>query len=305
MGCRKLQVNDYFRMTDSASGTDVPYYALADANKNITDYVDASGTIQAHYEYSPFGKITVQNGTMQDDFDYRFSSEVYDDSTGLSYYNYRYYSPELGRWLSRDPIGETGGVNLYGFVENNVINITDAHGKSATLIVGGVILGGLILYNLWEHFHTPEDASGVYGVPAQCPSPQLTRFIQVAQGGYGSWNTPFVDTGGPGFGGETPTGSALYPEGPSPGTFSDKPGALAGPVEFEVCRVCVCPDGTIASFGPCAKWKNGDSGELDWDFEAPSITFVQTVENEFPGTFHEGGSDVLPPPPNGPNIMIP
>jgi hypothetical protein len=29
MGCRELQVNDYFRMTDSASGTDVPYYALA------------------------------------------------------------------------------------------------------------------------------------------------------------------------------------------------------------------------------------------------------------------------------------
>jgi len=37
MGCRELQVNDYFRMTDSASGTDVPYYALADANKNITE----------------------------------------------------------------------------------------------------------------------------------------------------------------------------------------------------------------------------------------------------------------------------
>jgi len=36
MGCRELQVNDYFRMADSASGTDVPYYALADANKNIT-----------------------------------------------------------------------------------------------------------------------------------------------------------------------------------------------------------------------------------------------------------------------------
>jgi len=37
MGCRKLQVNDYFIMAGSASGTDVPYYALADANKNITE----------------------------------------------------------------------------------------------------------------------------------------------------------------------------------------------------------------------------------------------------------------------------
>jgi len=103
MGCRELQVNDYFRMTDSASGTDVPYYALADANKNITEYFDTNGNAVAHYDYSPFGKITQSSGTMASDFDYRFSSEVFDTESGLSYYNYRYYSPELGRWLSRDP----------------------------------------------------------------------------------------------------------------------------------------------------------------------------------------------------------
>jgi len=108
MGCRELQVNDYFRMTDSASGTDVPYYALADANKNITDYFDSNGNVVAHYEYSPFGKITKKAGAMQDNFDYRFSSEVFDNETGLSYYNFRYYSAELGRWLSKDPIVENG-----------------------------------------------------------------------------------------------------------------------------------------------------------------------------------------------------
>jgi len=125
MGCRELQVNDYFIMAGSASGTDVPYYALADANKNITEYIDASGTIQAHYEYSPFGKITQQSGTMASDFDYRFSSEVFDSETGLSYYNYRYYSAELGRWLSRDPIGEKGGINLYVMIGNIAINWID------------------------------------------------------------------------------------------------------------------------------------------------------------------------------------
>jgi len=128
MGCRELQVNDYFRMTDSVSGTDVPYYALADANKNITEYIDASGTIQAHYEYSPFGKITQQSGTMASDFDYRFSSEYADDETGLVYYNYRYYSPELGRWLSRDLIEEDGGFNLYAMVSNNPIDNWDRYG---------------------------------------------------------------------------------------------------------------------------------------------------------------------------------
>jgi RHS repeat-associated protein len=115
-------------MTDSASGTDVAYYALADANKNITEYFDTNGNVVAHYEYSPFGKITQTSGLMSSDFDYRFSSEVFDTETGLIYYNYRYYSPELGRWLSRDPIEEGGGDNLYGMVGNNPINKWDALG---------------------------------------------------------------------------------------------------------------------------------------------------------------------------------
>ncbi|RLA69961.1 MAG: RHS repeat-associated core domain-containing protein, partial [Epsilonproteobacteria bacterium] len=59
---------------------------------------------------------------MVDDFDYRFSSEVFDDQTGLVYYNHRYYSPELGMWLSKDPIGERGGYNLYGMVGNNAVD---------------------------------------------------------------------------------------------------------------------------------------------------------------------------------------
>jgi RHS repeat-associated protein len=41
------------------------------------------------------------------------------------YYGFRYYLPKLGRWPSRDPIGEKGGVNLYGFVGNNGVNRTD------------------------------------------------------------------------------------------------------------------------------------------------------------------------------------
>jgi RHS repeat-associated protein len=46
----------------------------------------------------------------------------------VAYYGYRYYDPKTGRWPSRDPIGEEGGVNLYGFVENNGVNDFDYHG---------------------------------------------------------------------------------------------------------------------------------------------------------------------------------
>jgi RHS repeat-associated protein len=106
------------------------YYAFSDANKNITDYVDSLGILQAHYEFSPFGKITVASGVMPDAFDFRFSSEYFDDETGLVYYNFRYYSPELGRWLSRDPIEEKGGWNLYAMVHNNPIWLWDYLGQS-------------------------------------------------------------------------------------------------------------------------------------------------------------------------------
>ncbi|MBE6402047.1 MAG: RHS repeat-associated core domain-containing protein [Verrucomicrobia bacterium] len=49
---------------------------------------------------------------------FRFSSEYYDPELDLVYYNYRHYSPSLGRFLSRDPIAEQGGLNLYRFINN-------------------------------------------------------------------------------------------------------------------------------------------------------------------------------------------
>jgi RHS repeat-associated protein len=106
----------------------VTYYALCDANKNITGYLDASGAIIGHYEYSPFGQITRSSGASPGIFDFRFSSEFFEQETGLVYYNFRYYSPELGRWLGRDPIGERGEVNLYIMVRNTLINSYDLLG---------------------------------------------------------------------------------------------------------------------------------------------------------------------------------
>ena len=105
------------------------YYAVADGNKNITAYLDNSGVFQAQFEYSPFGKQTAKHGSLTDDFDYRFSSEVFESKTGLVSYNFRFYSPELGKWLTRDLISERGGVNLYSFVSNKPINYYDFLGN--------------------------------------------------------------------------------------------------------------------------------------------------------------------------------
>ncbi len=115
-----------FSIYDSALNQ--TYYYVLDANKNVSELIDASGNIVAHYEYSPFGKIVSQSGTYADENPIRFSSEYFDVETGLVYYNFRYYSPELGRWMSRDPIEEEGGYNLYAMLKNNTPNNFDSLG---------------------------------------------------------------------------------------------------------------------------------------------------------------------------------
>ena len=75
------------------------YFYHTDANKNITELSDENGGIVAHYEYSPFGSLTASSGEYAEENPFRFSSEYSDMETGLVYYNYRYYSPELGRLL--------------------------------------------------------------------------------------------------------------------------------------------------------------------------------------------------------------
>jgi len=80
--------------------------------------LDTAGAVVAHYEYDAFGNVTVATGTKKDDFTHRFSTKPIDAETGLYYYGYRYYDPVTGRWPSRDPIEENGGLNIYGMVGN-------------------------------------------------------------------------------------------------------------------------------------------------------------------------------------------
>ena len=99
------------------------YYYMVDGNKNIVGLVDENAVKVNSYEYSPFGKVLADNETIAQPF--KFSSEYHDEQTGLVYYNYRYYNPENGKWLKRDPIAEKGGYNLYAFVNNNPVNYFD------------------------------------------------------------------------------------------------------------------------------------------------------------------------------------
>ena len=77
----------------------------------------------------PFGELIRATGPMAKLNPFRFSTKYQDDETDLVYYGYRYYNASTGRWLSRDPIGERGGLNLYGFVKNNPLAKVDFLGR--------------------------------------------------------------------------------------------------------------------------------------------------------------------------------
>ena len=114
-------VGGLLAVTDS-TGT---YYPTYDGNGNVSEYLNSAGTVVAHYEYDPFGRTTLATGSKPNDFAHRFSTKPLDLATGLYYYGYRWYDPMTGRWPSRDPIGERGGINLYGFVGNDGVNLWD------------------------------------------------------------------------------------------------------------------------------------------------------------------------------------
>ena len=128
-------------------GNSVAYYTH-DGNKNVSEVMASDGAIAAHYEYTPFGFVTVQRGESAMANPFRFSSEYADDALGLVYYNCRHYESVMGRWLSRDPIGERVDVKLYCIANNASLNATDFLGLFDD---GGVYEECVEIQYVYEH----------------------------------------------------------------------------------------------------------------------------------------------------------
>ncbi len=100
----------------------------ADGNGNVTMLVNSYQAVVAKYLYDAFGNTLSLSGALAYANLYRFSSKEAHQNSGLVYYLYRYYDPNLQRWLSRDPVEELGGMNLYCLVENQPIVLVDPLG---------------------------------------------------------------------------------------------------------------------------------------------------------------------------------
>gem|GEM_PF-2284651 len=144
------------------------YYAVADGNGNVALLVDAdsnTGAVETS-EHEPFGRVVARHradaGALpagaQSLCPFGFSSKYLDPETGLQYFGHRYFSPDLGRWLCRDPLGEKGGANLYAYCANDPVNAVDALGL--VLCTTADITQGLRAYGIDLPDKPPTDASG-------------------------------------------------------------------------------------------------------------------------------------------------
>jgi RHS repeat-associated protein len=114
------------------------YYYTRDHLGSIRELTDSDGAVRARYTYDPFGQATKTTGDV--DADFGFAGMFWSPEASLALTHFRAYDPGLGRWLSRDPLNDAErlqGPNLYAYVINNPVNLTDPSGKAPPPWLGG------------------------------------------------------------------------------------------------------------------------------------------------------------------------
>ena len=125
----------------SGNGLEERLYALQDANWNVVALAEPDGDIVERFIYDGYGHATplAPDFTAHTGADYAwpylFTGRRLDEETGMMQYRNRYYHIQLGRFVTRDPIGYGGGdANLYGYVFGNPLAFSDPYGDEVAII---------------------------------------------------------------------------------------------------------------------------------------------------------------------------
>ncbi len=127
------------------------YYVVQDRMRSVRGLVKRNGTWAMSLRYRAYGEQSDSTGSVSFPLRFRWQGAMYDEATGLYYMNARYYDPQLGRFLTEDPIGRAGGSNLYAFVGGDPMSRRDPSGtdwsfdaqndaahRNAAILSGGI-----------------------------------------------------------------------------------------------------------------------------------------------------------------------
>jgi len=107
---------------------------------STTGLTDSNGVVTESASYDSFGRTISSNLTTR----YQYTGREYDEYTGLMFYRARFYDPQIGRFISEDPIGFAGGINLFDYVKSNPVLYRDPTGLRRCHPLVGAIVGGII-----------------------------------------------------------------------------------------------------------------------------------------------------------------
>ena len=124
---------------------DAYYYYIYNAHNDVVAMTDESGNIVKTYEYSAFGTVENETGSLYNPV--KYAGEYQDEETGLIYLRARYYDPGIGRFTQQDPARD--GKNWYVYCNNNPVNYIDKTGLEAiSLSIGGIFFAAVLIYSL-------------------------------------------------------------------------------------------------------------------------------------------------------------
>jgi len=142
-----LGIDNLLAMTVYNPSATNTFYAVKDHLGSVQALVDSTGNVVESYRYDAYGNTTILSSDLSPLISsaygnrYLFQGREYSSASGLYSFRARWYDSQAGRWLSNDPIGISGGLNLYAFCGNNPVMFVDPKGKS--VIFTAVVTIGL------------------------------------------------------------------------------------------------------------------------------------------------------------------
>jgi len=164
----------------SGPGGNTNLFYTRDHLGSVREATDSGGVLQSRFDYDPYGQqVTLATGTTPS---FAFAGQFQHAPSGINLTLYRGFDPHTGRWLSRDPLGEAVGLNMYDYVYGDPLNLIDPNGAHPCLaaagygaIAGAVVglaysAGGGLLYLFGAIDAPPESAKsagGIFGAMAK------------------------------------------------------------------------------------------------------------------------------------------